>query len=733
MKKIGIILFFLISSHLGWSTHIVGGGFSYRITSGNNYIFSLTLYFDFINGNLGAKDRNATCFLFAKSTNVLIDSLVLNLVDSSRFLPFTNPNCAAGSNIRTQIFIYEKPYNMDPFEFNDPNGYYLVWERCCRNNGISNILSPGETGQTFYMEFPPVIKNGQSFFNSSPGFIDLNSDYPCVNQPFKISFKAFDPDGDSLVYSLIAPIKGNSTSTRPLRVLPFPAPYALVNWRPGYSANNPLPGNPGLVVNSSNGLVTCVASQVGLFVFSVLCQEFRNGQKIGEIRREMQLNVKDCQPNSPPTLVVKDPVRNLLLDKNDTLYLNSGSTQGCYKLKLTDAQINQAVRFKVERLSLNTPLAVQKDTTVKLLQIGDSIAVRFCIPACSNANPTQPWKILLIATDDGCSQPLSDSLNLNLVIKRKPVMPPTIKTIDILADTITVIQTEIFRFRLEALQIEPGDLSVFSTLTDSKGVAISVQTNGITLPAGNGTNRIETSFNWPEICFLPENQPLKLMSIARSTVCDSVKYDTVYQYIRIIPKILEVGITSDYSGKNPIEVFENRNINFTVNGKASENRLVTLSSSGTLVGVPGFSFPGITANGSAVSTFLVNTNCESPGGDFDVKIMSSSLFCGVNFKDSLEYKIRIRKSFDSLGIIPNLITANGDKYNESFNILDILPEDNCKLNFDFIEIYDRWGKRIFYSKDRKFVWKPEQNWEGAFFFALHFKEKTIRDWLTVVR
>jgi len=729
-----LILFLFIFNYIAHATHIVGGGFSYEKLFGNNYRFRLTLYFDYINGNPGAKDESPDCSIYSKSTNQLIDTLMFPLIDSSRFLPYTNPRCAIGNNIKTQVLIYEKTLFMPPASFSDPLGYYLVWERCCRNNVITNILKPQNTGQSFYMEFPPVAINGVNFANSSPQFQGINSDYPCINQAFSLSFLAVDPDGDSLVYSFTNPLKGNSDTARRLIVPPsMPGPYVPVNWRPGFNAQNAITGNPGLSVNSKNGLLTCVASQVGLFVFSVLCEEFRNGKKIGEVRREMQLNVKDCLPNAPPDLVVRNPLTNNFVKNADTLQMKSNSSTSCYMFKLTDAQFNQNVRFQVKSISLNTPSSLQKDTSIIRVLAGDSVAVRFCIPPCAQATRTNPWKILLIATDDGCSQPLSDSLMLYLVIKPSPTMPPSIETLGFVDDTISVIQTETFTFQTIASQTENGRLEVFSSLVDSKGIPIPIQTNGILLPDGTGGKSVISTFNWPEICLVPENQPLKLRSIVKSIVCDSIKYDTLFLYFRITPKVLGVGIESDYSGLNDILVLENTTIAFNLTGTVTENRRVNLSATGSLISLPGFSFLSTTGSGTTTSPFLFASSCSSPSGTFIAKFISSSTFCNRKYEDTISYNFRIKKATDSLGTIPNLLTANGDGKNDDFSINEILPQDNCQINFEFIEIYDRWGKKIFFSRDRNFNWKPDRSRLGVYFFALHFKEKTIRDWLTVIK
>ena len=118
-------------------------------------------------------------------------------------------------------------------------------------------------------------------------------------------FTGSDPDGDSLVYSLTTPLNSSSAIALPI---PQPAPHPLVFFKSGYDLNNMISGNPALTI-SSRGLLTVKPSEAGLFVFSVLVEEFRQGVKIGQVQRDYQLLVRDdgCDPPDPPIVGVKIP------------------------------------------------------------------------------------------------------------------------------------------------------------------------------------------------------------------------------------------------------------------------------------------------------------------------------------------------------------------------------------------------------------------------------------------
>ena len=84
-----------------------------------------------------------------------------------------------------------------------------------------------------------------------------------------------------------------------------PAPYPDVSWLPGYGANNAIQGSPALSVDARTGQLSVTATQLGLFVFAVRVEEYRNGLKIGEVRRDFQLLVIDCPPQTTPQPAVQ--------------------------------------------------------------------------------------------------------------------------------------------------------------------------------------------------------------------------------------------------------------------------------------------------------------------------------------------------------------------------------------------------------------------------------------------
>src|SRR5690606_9731256 len=172
MRAVFLVGLFLLACFSARASHIVGGEFELIHISGNTYRLNMILYFDELNGNPGARDQFVDARIFRKRDNFIMINAIRLFMTSIENVPYTQPECSSGEIVTTKI-IYGINLNLSPAEFNDPDGYYISWERCCRNYSITNIYSEDPmlgsryAGQTFYLEFPPVVKNGEPFVNSS--------------------------------------------------------------------------------------------------------------------------------------------------------------------------------------------------------------------------------------------------------------------------------------------------------------------------------------------------------------------------------------------------------------------------------------------------------------------------------------------------------------------------------------------------------------------------------------
>lgn len=368
-----LFIILIIASFSVQANHILGGNFELNNTGANGYYeLKLNLFFDKASRTpTNAADNNLKVAIYQKSNNILMKSITL-VSYQLQGVPFvyTNESCAASQGLNVSIISFTESLYLDPNIYNDPKGYYVIWDRCCRN-AASNIENSSVAGMLFYLEFPPLKDaNGNDFKNSSPQFTLPNGEYICAGQPFRFDNGASDADGDQLRYSFVTPYNGFSNNSNALPNPRGSSNYPLIRWTSGYDANTAIPSSPAMNIDA-NGAITVTSNQLGLYVFSVLVEELRNGVVIGQVRRDFQLKVINC--NAPPAKPVvfkdndvapnptqltainicefgfieiatkEDPTYQYQWQKDNTNITNADS----YKLKVTEAgEYNVVISYK---------------------------------------------------------------------------------------------------------------------------------------------------------------------------------------------------------------------------------------------------------------------------------------------------------------------------------------------------------------------------------------------------
>lgn len=294
-----IFLFLFLSSSAVFADHIVGGNIEMIALdkTPGRYKVVVKVYYDKLDNP--SRGEQLGIFIYRKSDKLLMRTLSATRVPSKqKLLKPANATCANQKKFEIAFDQFEQEMTLDPKLYNDAGGYVLTWNPCCRSQAVSNITFPDKRAILFYTEFPPLVKDGKPFVDSTPEFNDIDAEYICLGDDFTYSFAATDRDGDELRYSLVTPYSiydrnnGWNNTFGPIIA-------EFIDWASGYSATNAIPGNPALSINA-NGQLSVKASEAGLFVFSVLVEEYRNGIKIGAARREFQLFVFDCPPLIPP-------------------------------------------------------------------------------------------------------------------------------------------------------------------------------------------------------------------------------------------------------------------------------------------------------------------------------------------------------------------------------------------------------------------------------------------------
>ncbi len=245
-----IILFFSWNSLS--ASHLMGGEITARQLSGNDYEVTMIVYRD----TLGIPMS-------------LIGYFDLNDSSGTPIYSFSTPY----SSVTSGILIPGYPYGVEMYVFIDTitlpgTGTFSVeYFDCCRNAAIMNMASPASESMILTTTVTnSVVSNSTPVFLSPPVF------FVQVNTPWTYNPLPYDADGDSLSWNLTTPI---GLSSIPV------AGYFL-----------PLADTIGpFLINAITGEISWTPNTLGNFSTSVLVEEYRNGIKIGEIRRDMQMIV----------------------------------------------------------------------------------------------------------------------------------------------------------------------------------------------------------------------------------------------------------------------------------------------------------------------------------------------------------------------------------------------------------------------------------------------------------
>ncbi|GIV33390.1 MAG: hypothetical protein KatS3mg031_0925 [Chitinophagales bacterium] len=269
-----VLFFFLVP--IVWATHMAGGDLTYRCLGGNTYEITYSFYRDCSGiqapSSVTLNYRSASCGINSSITLYLVAGTPYEITTPCPGNPST---CQGGGQPGIQKWVYRNTVNLAPCR-----DWIFSTTDCCRNYAITNINNPGNS----YMYVEATLNNLDFPCNSSPQFTNDPVLFVCANQSFTYNHGVVDPDGDVLVYSLVSPLVASGSG---------------VSYVSPYSPTNPLASNPPLSLNSNTGDITMRPTAQQITVMAVRIEQYRNGQLVGSIIRDMQVWVLSCNNNLP--------------------------------------------------------------------------------------------------------------------------------------------------------------------------------------------------------------------------------------------------------------------------------------------------------------------------------------------------------------------------------------------------------------------------------------------------
>ncbi len=279
-----------------------------------------------------------------------------------------------------------------------PGIFKISLEDPNRNYGIVNI--PNSVNIPFYIETQLII-NPFLGVNNSVELLNPPLDYGCVNRLYIHNPNAYDPDGDSLSYKL--------TICRGAGGLPIP----------GYTL--PAASNSFTIDELTGDLTWDLPTIQGEYNVAFIVEEWRLGQRIGYVTRDLQIKIVACD-NEPPVIT---PIEDTCVIAGEVLGLEfSASDPNGDKLILSAAGSpflqaqNPAVMTPNPAYGNGTVEAefswatncshIQKPTHIVYLKAKDTLAdVDLSAYSSFGINVIGPPPVLVEAL------PIGNSINLN--------------------------------------------------------------------------------------------------------------------------------------------------------------------------------------------------------------------------------------------------------------------------------------------------------------------------------
>lgn len=294
------MLFSFISMERLSATHLVGGEISYTCsptTTGANFNLTFKIYQDCIDGITEVIRADAPLYyaIYENSPTATYkgSGTIIKASDSAIVAPEFSNDCISNY---PNVCLREVTFNTTIALPASIYGYTIVYQRCCRNFSILNLIAPGTLGVTYSSTIPPFEAN--TCANNSPRFNNVPPQIICASNPFVYDFSVTDPDGDSLVYKLCPSFLGASeTESKPSGSAITAPPFTIVPYNFGYSFDNPMPGFPPLYINPATGLVSFLPSAAGRYQVKICVDEYRNGVYLNTHSRDLQILVTNCTKN----------------------------------------------------------------------------------------------------------------------------------------------------------------------------------------------------------------------------------------------------------------------------------------------------------------------------------------------------------------------------------------------------------------------------------------------------
>ena len=396
--KLFICLFFSGVFQSYGQVYVKGADLSYRCLGSDNYELTLKLY----KTCNPSSNQLSHCKLAYDPVTCQPISMDCSSADSI-FVGYYSPNCGVCDNVNLTnlISVSETTIYCDSTQSTCNNGGMegveewiyrdtIILPAQCndwrfvygnRARDLQNITNLQDIPLNRGLFVEAFLNNQADSCNNAPEFTTTPFHRGCSGQKFCYSHGIFDPDGDSLVITFVTP---------QARFLDSTGQGHLVEYNPRLTGAQPFTADSQIIVDTFSGGFCFSPLQQESSVLAIKVEEFRNGVKIGEVVRDFQVDVGDCNENRLPELSGVD-------GKSPTVYrICPGGFEACFDVFSSDADKGQNVQ-----LSWNSTIP---DATFTVDSNSSTPKGTFCWQPTQADVRKAPYLFTVTVEDEACPQ-----------------------------------------------------------------------------------------------------------------------------------------------------------------------------------------------------------------------------------------------------------------------------------------------------------------------------------------
>lgn len=445
MKKFFLLLLSIICSYNMYASHFSGGEIRYEY-NGSNYTIYLSVYKLCEGGASLSNSAQVSMKSVSQSFNGSINMTFLGFDTTHINCPGSVSRCINPSGLVPGYITARFQGTVSlPAQAND---WVLSYTSAARIASLANLSSGSST---MYLE--TKIDNSAAI-NSNPLLASSPSYYMLAGANTVIPLQAIDPEGDNIVYDLVAPLTGAG---------------ANASYTAGYSATTPFGTGGTATINTTNNTLTLNSPASGTFAIGLRMREYRNTVLVGEHFREFTVAVLPGTSGGQ-TIPVPTPTTNF------TYYTCPGQSNSIV-LNFADPTTTDSVYLTV------IPPTIAGWTFSSSVTNGipnASATITWTTPGGLNPATLPFFYIKVRARDNGCPNAT--------------------------ADYAVVVRTR----QCNADSVWPGDANGDFTVNiyDPLAIAIANGQTGATRPGANTTWTAQACTNWTGV-FITNNTNMK--------------------------------------------------------------------------------------------------------------------------------------------------------------------------------------------------------------------------------